>query len=120
MSPDVRAVEEYHAQSRIPVLYPFEKRLPDTRFRLPNEQLGRSPPGAKFGGNGPPFRPVLMPPEDRRDGPPQIARRGFTFRTDRLNQRFPHRPRIIGKHRLHHAHHNELCNLIHVPRPNGT
>ncbi|WP_215767573.1 hypothetical protein, partial [Gluconobacter cerinus] len=63
------------------------------------------PPRAEFRRNGSPLRPVLVAPESRRQGPSQIARRGFAFRTDRLDHWFPDRPRIIGKYRLHHAHH---------------
>ena len=41
-----------------------------------------------------PFRPILVPPENRRDGPPQLLRR-LAARPHRLDQRLPNRPRQL-------------------------
>lgn len=117
MSPNVRAVEEDHTQGQILTLHLFKQNLPDTGLCSTDEELSRSPPRAKFCGDGSPLRPVLMAPENCRHGPSQIARRGFAFRTDCIDQRFPDRLRVIGKDRLHHAYREELRAFLHHSRP---
>lgn len=62
-------------------------------------------------------RPIPVPPENCRHGPPQIARRRLAFRSSHLEQWLPNQPCSIGKHRRHHAHRKALCSHMHVSSP---
>src|SRR4051794_32286564 len=50
-----------------------------------DEQLGGSPPGAKFSRNAAPLGPVLMSPDDRRKAPAQLLRGCLAAWLDRLD-----------------------------------
>ena len=73
----------------------IEQAFPDALLRPANEQLRRQPPRAKLGRDAAPLRAVLVPPENRRDRPPQLFGRRLPARPDLLDQRLPYRPRRI-------------------------
>src|SRR5690348_1666297 len=92
VSPDVGAVEEAHAQRKVVLLDEIEQAFPNTLLRPANEKLRCQPPRTQFSRDAAPFRAVLVPPENRRDGPPQFLRRRLAARPNLFDQRLPHSP----------------------------
>lgn len=87
--PDVRTI--------LLVLNPFEQAFPYAEFRPADEKLGRPPPRTQFSGDAPPFRAILMAPENCCCRTPQIMRRRLAPWPNRLNQRGPDRPCLVRK-----------------------
>jgi hypothetical protein len=92
MGADVGAVEEGHAKRHAALLHQIEQALPDAKARPADEGLGRLPPGAEFARDGPPLGAILVPPEDRLDGLPQVVMRHLAVRSDLVDQRLQLRP----------------------------
>jgi|SRR3712207_3990104 len=92
MRADVRAIEERHAERDPALLHQLEQALPDALLGPAEEQLRGQPPRAEFGRDAAPLGPVLLPPEDRRDGPAQTLRRRLAARSALFDQRLPDRP----------------------------
>src|SRR4051794_30612551 len=92
MSPDVGAVEKGHAQRNVVLLDKIEQALPDALLRPTNKELRRQPPRTQFGRDAAPLRTILMPPENRRDRPPQFLRWRLSSRPDLIDQRLPNCP----------------------------
>jgi hypothetical protein len=92
VSPDGGAIDEGHAERDAALLDKVEQVLPHALLGPADEELCRQPPRAEFGRNAAPLGPVLMPPDDRRDGPSQLLRRCLAAGPHRLDQRLPDRP----------------------------
>ena len=92
MSPDIGAVEEGHAQRDVVLLDEIEQALSDVLLRSANKELRSQPLRTQFGRDTAPLRAVLVPPEDRRNRPPQFLRRRLAARPDLFDQRLPNRP----------------------------
>jgi hypothetical protein len=95
VSSDVGAVEKGHAKREVALLDEIKQALPDLLLRPANKELRRQPPRTQFGGDAAPLRAVLVPPENRRDGPPQFLRRRLAARPDLFDQRLPYCPHRI-------------------------
>jgi hypothetical protein len=95
VSPDVGAVEKGHAKRDAVLLDEIEQALPDALLRPANEELRRQPPRTQFGRDAAPLRAILVPPENRRDCPPQFLRWRLAARPDLFDQRLPYRPRHV-------------------------
>ena len=95
VSPDVGAIDEAHAKRDVVLLDEIEQAFPDALLRPANEQLRGQPPGPQLGRDAAPLRAVLMPPENRRDRPPQLFGRRLPAWPDLLDQRLPNRPRRV-------------------------
>jgi hypothetical protein len=93
----IGAVEEGHAEGDAAPLDPFEQAVPDAKPRPADEGLRRLPPGPEFGRDAPPLRAVLVPPEDRLDGPAQVLVRHLAVRPNLVDQRLQRRPLRIGQ-----------------------
>src|SRR3954471_23922333 len=70
----------------------------DTQVGPADEHLSRPRPGPQVRGDGPPLGSILMPPDDRRDGAPQILRLRLTLGPTRLNQRLQAHPLRVRQH----------------------
>jgi hypothetical protein len=86
---DGRAIKEGHAERHAALLDEVEQALPNAPLRPADEQLRRQPPRAEFGRDPAPLGAVLVPPEDRRDGPPQVLGRCLPTRPHLVDQRLP-------------------------------
>jgi len=95
MRPDGGAIEKGHPKRDVVLLDEIEQTFPDPLLGPANEQLCGQPPWTQFGGDTAPLRAILVPPENRRNRPPQLFGRRLSPWPDRLNQRFPYRPRRI-------------------------
>jgi hypothetical protein len=85
-------IEKAHAERDIVLPDQFQQALPHPLPGPADEQLRRPPPWTRFARHAAPFGPVPVPPENRRDRPPQIPRRRLAMRADLFDQRLPHRP----------------------------
>jgi hypothetical protein len=92
VSPDVGAVDEGHAERHALLLHQRQQALPDTSLGPADEDLRRQPPRLEIVRHAAPLRAVLMPPEDRRNGPAQLLQRCFAVWPGLLDQRLPHCP----------------------------
>src|SRR3712207_984143 len=94
---DARAVEGGHAQRDPAPLRQLVQALPEAPLGPAGEQRRGQPPRAKFGRDAAPLGPVLVPPENRRDGPPQLLGRCLAAGPHLFDQRLPGRPRRVGE-----------------------
>ena len=94
MSPDAGAIEKRHPELDTTLLGQEQQPLPDTQVGPADEGLSRSRPGTQVSRDGAPLGPILMSPDDRRDGAPQILRRGLALGPARLDQRLLLRPPV--------------------------
>ncbi|ASC04894.1 hypothetical protein S101468_00626 [Acetobacter pasteurianus subsp. pasteurianus] len=98
VSPDVCAIQKSHSECHsLLFLNQCEQPLPYAELRPADEKLRSPPPRTQFSGDTPPFRAILMTPENRCYRPPQIMWRRLAPRANLLNQRFPDRPCLVRK-----------------------
>jgi hypothetical protein len=95
VSTDISAIEKDHAKRDVVLLDEIAQTLPDALLCPADEQLRCQPPRAKLSRNAAPLRAIPVPPENRRDRPPQFLGRRLAPRPDLLDQRLPNRPRRI-------------------------
>lgn len=76
VSPDVRAIQKSHSECCSELfLNPFEPAFPYAEFRPADGKLCCPPPRTQFSKDTPPFRTILMAPENRCYRAPQIMGR---------------------------------------------
>ena len=98
VNPDVRTIQKSRSERHaLLFLNHFERAFPHAQFRPADEKLCYPPPRTQFTGNIPPFRTILMTPENRCYRAPQIMWQSLASRADRLDQRFPDRPCLVRK-----------------------
>ncbi|EGG79187.1 hypothetical protein SXCC_00135 [Gluconacetobacter sp. SXCC-1] len=98
VSPDVRTIQKSHSERHsLLFLNQFEQAFPYAEFRPADEKLRRPPPWTQFSGDAPPFRAILMAPENCCYRTPQIMGWRLAPWANRLNQRFPDRPCLVRK-----------------------
>src|SRR4051794_32738403 len=99
VSPDAGAVQKRPPELDAALLGQEQQPLPDTQARPADEGLSRSRPGSQLSRDGAPLGPVLMPPDDRRDGATHILWCGLALGPARLNQRLQSYPLRVREHR---------------------
>jgi hypothetical protein len=101
VGPDGGAVEERHPQfDPAALLRPFQQPLPHAMVAPTVEGLRRHPPRPEMRRNSAPFRPIVMPPDNRLDGAAQVGVLRLVGRAALLDQRCQDGSLSIGQNTI--------------------
>jgi hypothetical protein len=109
--PQIRAVEEGHAERNTALLDKLEQAFPHAKMTPAVEGLRGLPPWPEFAGNGPPLGAVLVPPDNGLDRLPQVVVRHLAMRPNLVDQRLQLRPARVAQ--------NVDARVLHHPRQLG-